>query len=104
MTQHKWKSVPNSYRLSTGERIAKTTIDSRVRAAKKLVLATQLLEFGYNFCVDCGASAGVFIDCSHDVSVDQCQKEGRSELAWDVDNIKPRCRACHNKLDKLYLG
>lgn len=90
----------NTYKTSTGERLKKSTIDSRIRAAKKKLIESQLFEFGYNFCVDCGASSGVFLDCSHDISVDECQKSGQSELAYSVDNMKIRCRSCHQIKDK----
>ncbi len=57
-------------------------------------------EYGYIFCEDCGRSSGTYFDCSHDVSVDKCQKEGRSELAYDVNNITIRCRECHKIWDR----
>ena len=90
-----------TYQTSTGERLEKSTIDYRVREAKKAVLKEQLFEFGYNFCVDCdrNASSGIPIDCAHTISVKECQESGRSELAYDKENIKPRCRTCHNKID-----
>lgn len=91
----------NYYKCSNGERIAKSVIDYRVREAKKKKLADQFEEFGYNFCQEknCGASSGVYLDCSHDISVDKCQKSGRSELAWDIDNITIRCRKHHIEHD-----
>lgn len=88
-----------TFSTSTGERLKKSVIDRKIREAKKAVLEQQLLEYGYNFCVDCKASSGVRIDCSHDISVDECQKSGRAELAFDMNNIKPRCRECHAKKD-----
>lgn len=89
----------NYYRLSNGERIAKSTIDSRVKKAKQAKINIQFDIDGYNYCEDCDRSTGVRLDCSHDISVDQCQKQGRSELAYDVDNITIRCRECHIKHD-----
>ncbi len=91
----------NSYKMSDGTRIKKSVIDRLVRAAKYQVLINQQIEHGYNFCVDCERSSGTYIDCSHDISVDKCQKEGHTELAWDLENINPRCRSCHEKHDKL---
>lgn len=63
-----------------------------------------LYTYGYIFCEECNlnASAGVYIDCSHDLSVKWCQDNGQSDLAWDVNNITMRCRNCHNKHDKTY--
>lgn len=88
--------------MSNGERVQKSVIDHRVREAKKEVLRLQFEEYGYNFCTDCGRNDCVPIDCSHDKSVDWCQKNGCSELAWDINNIKPRGRKCHNIHDKTY--
>ena len=89
----------NHYYTSDGQRVAKSVIDSRVKAAKKIVVDEQKNEHGYNFCVECGRSTGVRLDCSHTISVDYAQKTRRTELAWDTDNIKIRCRDCHIKHD-----
>lgn len=97
--------MSNHFYTSDGERVSKSTIDSRVRNAKEKVLEDMLDEYGYIFCTDCqrNSNCGEPIDCSHTISVDEAQKSGKAELAWDTDNIKPRCRTCHNKLDGLYL-
>lgn len=91
----------NTYQLSNGERIKKTVIDARVKKAKAQVLENQLLEYGYNFCVNCKRSTGVYLDCSHIVSVKDCQEMGKSELAYDVDNIEVLCRFHHQIKDNL---
>ncbi len=91
----------NTYQTSSGERLKKSVIDNRVRLAKKKLIDLQFDEFGYNFCEDCDRSQGIRLDCSHNISVDQCQKSGRSELAYDVGNMKVRCRECHQRLDGL---
>lgn len=93
-----------TYKTSDGERLDKSVIDRRVREAKKKKLDSQLEEHGYNFCEQCGVSSGTYLDCSHDISVDKCQKEGKTELAYDVDNITILCRNCHQVKDKLYLS
>lgn len=94
----------NSYKKSDGTRISKTAIDRRVRDAKSQKLEDQQLEHGYNFCEKCGKNASdTYLDCSHVVSVDECQKSGRAELAYDKDNIRILCRDCHKKHDKTYL-
>ena len=102
--------MANSYKMSNGSRVLKTIIDRKVSEAKALKIQDMLDEHGYVFCEDdsngpiCGrnANSGVYIDCSHEISVDQCQKNGESELAWDwQNNIKMRCRPCHQKHDKL---
>ena len=92
--------MANSYQTSTGERVKKSVIDSRIKDAKAEKLEQFRDEHGYYFCEDCKTSQGR-IDCSHEISVKEAQETGRSELAWDVQNIKLRCRACHQKHDKL---
>ena len=94
----------NHYRTSTGERVSKATIDRKIRQAKFEKLQEQMVAFGYNFCEDCKRNeTDTYLDCSHNISVDQCQKSGRAELAWDVQNITILCRDCHKKKDKLHL-
>ena len=88
----------NHFYTSDEERVAKSTIDAKVRVAKSNALSEQFYEFGYNFCTDCLTSNGI-LDCSHTISVDEAQKTLRTELAWDVENIKVRCRECHIKHD-----
>ena len=90
-----------SYKMSNGERVEKSVIDARVRKAKAQLLENQLRLYGFNHCQQCGASSGVRLDCSHTVSVDRCQKEGRAELAWDLSNVRVLCRRCHQEHDKL---
>ena len=92
----------NTYKTSTGERLSKSVIDARVRKAKRGKIDEQFEEHGYNFCEECNVSSGVYLDCSHILSVDRCQKEGKSELSYDVNNISILCRSCHQKHDKLY--
>lgn len=91
----------NTYSTSKGERIKKSIIDSRVRNAKKWKLDIMMEDCGYLFCEDCGTSNGI-LDCSHDISVKECQETSRTEMSWDVENITIRCRKCHNIHDKSY--
>ena len=93
----------NHYKTSSGERIPKSTIDKRIREAKKEKIQQQLDEYGYNFCEKCGISSGVRLDCAHVESVDICQKNGRCEKAYDVSNIKILCRKHHQEYDGLDL-
>lgn len=90
----------NTYKTSTGERLKKSVIDSLVRKAKAQKIRQQHDEHGFNFCEECKVSSGVYLDCSHDMSVNDCQKAGMTEKAFDVDNITIRCRKCHRKHDK----
>lgn len=91
-----------SYKTSDGDRLQKSVIDSRVVKAKEAKIEAMMDEQGYISCEICGinAAAGEPIDCSHDVSVKECQESGRSELAYDITNITMRCRTCHRKHDK----
>jgi len=95
----------NHHFTSDGERVSQSTIDSRTREAKAQVLQNQLDEYGYNFCEDCkkNANAAGKLDCSHDISVKKAKESGRTELCWELSNIKIRCRKCHQELDKLNL-
>jgi len=85
----------NSYKDSHGNSIPKNVIDRRVRLAKQEKLNEQINEHGYHFCEHCGISSGTYLDCSHDISVNDCQMNGNCELAYDVNNITILCRICH---------
>jgi hypothetical protein len=97
-----------TYKTSDGNRIEKSIIDSRVRKAKEQKIQQMMETHGYIFCeeIGCGknTNAGIPIDCSHDMSVNDCQKLGYTEMAWEVRNITMRCRTCHNIHDKSGLG
>ena len=94
----------NSYRNSSGNRIPKSTIDSKIAKAKTQKRKDQYLAHGFNFCEECGINdRSSIIDVSHVISTDECQKSGRSELAWDLDNLTMLCRRCHQKRDNLFL-
>ena len=92
-----------TYKTSNGIRIKKSTIDHRVWYAKKRKLEDQVNELGRNVCSECWKNDCIPIDVAHLVSVDRCQKEGRSELAWNSENLQILGRKCHQKLDKLDL-
>ena len=90
----------NYYRTSQGERISKSIVDANIRKAKEQKLKEFITEHGYFFCEDCKRNDCKPIDCSHDISVKECQETGQTELAWDVNNITLRGRACHRKHDR----
>lgn len=70
----------NTYRCSSGERVTQSQIDSRVRKAKAKALELQHNEHSYNFCEECGRNGnGTRLDCSHDYSVGQSKKDGKTE-------------------------
>lgn len=89
-----------TYKCSDGTRVSQAQIDRRVKKAKAQKLQQFLDTHGYFFCEDCKQNDCKPIDCSHDIPVDKAKKEGRTELAWDVDVITLRGRDCHEKLDK----
>ena len=94
-----------SFWMSNGERVKKSIIDRRVREAKKKILDAQMEEHGHNFCTICEINSNnAIIDCAHIMSVDDCQNNGMAEVAWDLDNINPMCRACHRKHDRTTIG
>ena len=93
----------NSYSCSDGTRLKQSVIERMVVKAKKEKLRQQYDEHGYNFCEECGISNGTYLDCSHNESVKSCKENGRTEKAFDVNNITIRCRECHQKKDKLNL-
>jgi hypothetical protein len=92
----------NSYRCSDGTRLKQSVIERLIKKAKAEKLREQFDEHGYNFCEQCNISSGTYLDCSHTESVKSCKENGRTEKAFDVDNIKIRCRKCHQIHDKLY--
>lgn len=93
-----------TYQTSTGQRVTQSQIESRMRVAKENVIQAQLDEHGYNFCVECGKNGnGTRLDMSHNISIKSAKEQGKTELCWDEENIKVRCRSCHEKLDKLIL-
>jgi hypothetical protein len=90
----------NTYSTSDGERLAKSTIDARIRKAKQQFLEDFRDEHGYHFCEHCKRSDKT-LSCSHIVSVDQCQKAGMSEISYDVNDLELLCLSCHAKAELL---
>ena len=88
------------YKMSDGSKISKRQIDINVRNAKAKKLSLFLEEHGYYYCEQCGKSNCIPITCAHIESVDSCQKNSRSEKAWDLDNIKLMGIKCHAEYDK----
>ena len=89
----------NTYQCSSGDRVVKAKIDRNIRHAKAQKLREFKNDNGYCFCEQCGSNQGR-IDCSHIISVDECQKTGRTELAWQVANIKLHCEKCHAEIER----
>jgi len=103
----------NYYHTPSGERISKSEINKRISETKRLKLEQQKNENGFNFCEECSKNNFEFnewddleygiLDCSHKISVDECQKNGLSELAWNLNNIRILCRYHHRIHDKINL-
>lgn len=91
----------NTYSASDGTRYTQSQIDRKITQAKAIALEKQFDEHRYNFCEDCGASSGTYLDCSHDISVKKAKENGKTEQCWNVGNIVIRCRKCHQEHDKL---
>lgn len=100
----------NSYFTSRGIKQSSAAIDRLISKAKAIKIEEMENEFGYIFCEDCAKEIPKdkdlndmdlkIIDCSHEISVDECKKSGRVELAYSVENIIMRCRYHHRKHDK----
>ena len=92
-----------SFTESRGRKFTKQVIDRMVTDAKRERMQMQVDEYGYNFCTDCERNDCQPVDMSHDISVDQCQKDPNTplELAWSISNITPRGRKCHIKHDSI---
>ena len=88
----------NTYKTSKGDRLTKGKIDRNIRFAKEIKLRDFKNDNGFIFCESCGISVGQ-MDCSHTISVKYAQETGRTELAYDQNNIRILCRSCHNILD-----
>jgi len=110
-TPRKIKSVSktNKWACSDGTKLTSAQVDKYIHQAKEKKIVAMINVFGYVFCEDCkehGVPEWVNeadlkrIDCSHETSVDECKKSGRTELAFAVPNIRMRCRFHHRKHDK----
>ena len=95
-----FRQLQMSSKTSLGNRITKDECDARIREAKQIKLDTFYSEHGYYFCEECLTSQGR-IDCSHTIGVGKAKQDGRTELCWDVENIRLLCRSCHQKHDRL---
>jgi 5-methylcytosine-specific restriction endonuclease McrA len=89
-----------SFQTSDGLRVSKELIDSRTRSAKQYKMAEQRKIYGYNFCEQCKNNDDKPLGAAHIISVDECQKSGRAELAWDLSNLRILGQKCHQAYDK----
>lgn len=83
--------------MSNGEHISKSKADRRISIAKQQFKEDFLDKHGYFFCERYKGNqyqnAGIAV--SHIISVDECQKTGRAELAWDARNMEMLCNKAH---------
>ncbi len=96
-------STKNTYQTSTGERFTKVQVESKVRKAKTEKLKQMVDIYGYVFCEQKDDKCDGMLDCSHDLGVSDCQKQSKTELAWNVKNITILCRHHHQIRDRLIL-
>jgi hypothetical protein len=94
-------SQRNKVTCSNGEKFTRAQAEVKIRKAKQEKLDQFFLEHGYYFCEECKRNDCKPIDCSHNVSIDECFKTGRAEMAWDINNITLRGRKCHQKHDGM---
>lgn len=93
-------STTNTVGLSDGTRITRSQLETRIREGKRQKLDEFAMNHGYHFCEDCNSNgSNNRLDVSHEESVDSCIKNGRAEKAYDVENMKIRCRPCHQSYD-----
>jgi hypothetical protein len=87
------------YSTSAGKMLDKKVIDKRVTQCKKDYLEAFHEDHGYHFCERTQRS-DLPLDCSHIISVKQCQEMGKSELAFCNWNIELLNRAAHLEIEK----
>jgi len=96
--QNEYDFLMNSYKTSDGETITKRQIDNNIKKAKKEFLRVFFDKWGYYFC-ERDLTTNTRLDCSHIISVRECQDSGKSDLAYDLDNLELLSREAHNQLE-----
>ena len=90
----------NTYGCENGMRVSKLIINRNIRKAKEIKTQQFRKDYDCIYCEFTGQSGGTYIDIMHIISVDECQKSGRANLAWDQKNLRFGTRDIHNKHDK----
>jgi len=81
-----------TFQTSTGERLTKAEINANIEETK-LVLNSENEDKQY--CWSCGTSQDR-LTWSHIISVNKCQNDGRTEIAWHKGNMQRECLSlCH---------
>ncbi|MBC7486061.1 MAG: hypothetical protein H7282_04860 [Cytophagaceae bacterium] len=91
--------MANTYELSDGTRLKKSTIDRLVKECKDRVSQAVINDQGYLVCEDCRRNDCQPVERSHNISVDMCQKLGVTEYAYADENITHRGQPCHKIYD-----
>lgn len=84
-----------SFVTSSGERFSKKQIDTKIRKAKKDFVINYTAYLGYHFCSALERNVDEPVDVSHIISVRECQNAGRTEEAWNPDNMQMESRTQH---------
>ena len=93
----------NKYTLSNGLKIDKSAIDRNIRKAKEQKLNEHYDEYSRYVCTKCFRNDCIPITVSHIISTNDCQRNCKTELAWDLSNLQILGMPCHKKYDKLDL-
>lgn len=88
----------NTYKTSNGDRLSKSIIDNRIRNAKQKYIEDFKDRYGFLFC-ERTKRTDLPLDCSHIISVKECQNNGQSELAYSLQNIELLSRKEHEKIE-----
>lgn len=93
-------SYINTFECENGSRVTKAVIDRNIRKAKEIKVRDFKNDHGFIHCEFTSQSSGTRIDIMHLISVDECQKSKRANLAWDQRNLRFGTRKIHNDFDK----
>lgn len=93
--------MANKVKLSNGMSILKSALDRKIEEAKADYSENFILDNGYVFCEHCGKNpAGCpGIARSHIIGVNEAQNTGRSELAYDLQNLEHVGQKCHRDFE-----
>lgn len=98
-TYQEFRERMNTFSTSTGERFTKKQINTFVDEAKA-ELREEAYEENRWYCWSCGHT-GRRLSCSHIISVNKCQNDGRAEIAWLKDNMQLECMEnCHQETER----
>lgn len=84
-----------TFRMSNGDKIKKELLNTRISKAKEIYSDSFLSEKGYHYCERCERNDCNGVSRSHIISVDECQKSGRAELAYCQQNLELLGQKCH---------